>query len=164
MALCIEAMTAADIPAVAEIEAQQHLTPWLESGFHDALRHGWPARVLRDDARNDKPVLGYFVAMVAGDDEELLTITVAPECVGQGYGRQLLETLLNDARARGAHRLLLEVRQSNDRAIRLYESVGFTIAGMRKNYYAIPADPTQGRAAGREDAVLMACALEGQIT
>lgn len=163
MARHLALMTAADIPAVAEIEAQQHLTPWLESGFRDALHHGWPARVLRDDARIDKPVLGYFVAMVAGDDEELLTITVAPEYVGQGYGRQLLETLLNDAHARGAQRLLLEVRQSNHRAIRLYESVGFTIAGMRKNYYAIPADPTQGRTAGREDAVLMACALQARL-
>ncbi len=98
--------------------------------------------------------------MTAGDDVELLTISVAPGYAGLGYGRLLLEALMKEAQERGAHRLLLEVRQSNDRAIRFYELAGFTIAGMRKNYYEIPADPVQGRAAGREDAVLMAYTFE----
>lgn len=160
MSLHLTAMTAADIPAVAAIEAQQHLTPWLESGFKDALRHGWSTCVLRDGAQTENQVLGYFVAMTVGDDEELLTITVAPEYAGRGYGRLLLETLLREARARGAQRLFLEVRQSNTPAIHLYESAGFTMAGMRKNYYAIPADPSRGRAAGREDAVLMVNVLQ----
>lgn len=160
MPVHVTEMTAADVPAVAAIEARQHLTPWQENGFRDALRHGWPARVLRDSSQPDAPVLGYFVAMATGDDAELLTITVAPESAGRGYGRCLLEALLNEARERGVQRLFLEVRQSNDRAIGLYRSAGFTIAGMRKNYYAIPADPTQGRIAGREDAVLMVRALQ----
>ena len=164
MSVHVSTMTAADVPAVAVIEAQQHLTPWQENGFKDALRHGWPARVLRDASRPDQPVVGYFVAMTAGDDEELLTMTVAPASAGRGYGRLLLEALLNDAQERGAQRLFLEVRQSNDRAIRLYTSAGFTIAGMRKNYYAIPADPSQGRAAGREDAVLMVRALQASAS
>lgn len=161
MSLQLSAMTVDDIPDVAAIEARQHLTPWLESGFHDALRHGWPARVLRDLALAGQPVQGYVVSMTAGDDEELLTLTVAPEVVARGYGRRLLEMLLAEARLRGARRLLLEVRQSNARAIRLYTAAGFTIAGMRKNYYAIPADPASGRVAGREDAVLMVRDLQG---
>lgn len=159
MSLQVMPMTAEDVPAVVAIEAQQHLTPWLDSSFRDALRHGWHARVLRDVAQMPSPVLGYFVAMTAGEDEELLTITVAPEYAGRGYGRLLLQTLLQEARARGAQRLFLEVRQSNARAIRLYELAGFTMGGMRKSYYAIPADPTVGRAASREDAVLMTRAL-----
>lgn len=161
MALQLTAMTAADLSAVAAIEAQQHLTPWLEGGFRDALRHGWPTCVLRDISQTGRPVLGYFVAMNAGDDEELLTLTVTPEYARRGYGRLLLETLLKEARLRGAQRLFLEVRQSNTPAIRLYESMGFTMTGMRKNYYTIPADLTQGRAAGREDAVLVVHVLQG---
>ena len=160
MSLQITAMTPADVPAVAAIEARQHLTPWQENGFRDALRHGWPALVLRAQAPADPALLGYVVSMSAGDDEELLTITVTPEASGQGYGRRLLACLLDAARERGAKRLLLEVRQSNTRAIRLYTSAGFTIAGMRKNYYAIPADPATGATASREDAVLMACDLQ----
>lgn len=150
-------MMSADVAAVADIEARQHLTPWRASSFEDALRSGWHTRVLR---QTDGTVLGYFVTMTAGDDEELLTITVAPEAEGRGYGRTLLEALLCDARQRGAERIYLEVRQSNRRAIRLYESAGFTMAGMRKNYYAIPADQTLHRPAGREDALLMVRTLQ----
>ncbi len=148
------ALSVDDVPVVATIEARQHPTPWRERGFEDALRCGWHARVLRD-ADQPGATLGYFVAMSAGDDEELLTITVAPEHEGRGYGRLLLDTLVAEATARGAERLFLEVRQSNRRAIHLYESAGFTISGMRKNYYAMPADPVTGRLASREDAVLM---------
>lgn len=152
-------MLQADVANVAVIEARQHLTPWHASSFEDALRSDWHTRVLRGDQPGE-PVLGYFVAMTAGDDEELLTITVAPEFEGRGYGRLLLNALIEEAIARGAERLFLEVRQSNQRAIRLYESAGFTIAGMRKNYYTIPADHDQARPAGREDAVLMVRALQ----
>ena len=163
-------MRAEDVPAVAAIEAQQHLTPWQASGFEDALRHHWHTTVLRaalpavsrDSAAEpmDTRILGYFVAMSAGDDEELLTLTVCPEVAGRGHGRQLLMALINGARTRGAQKLFLEVRQSNTRAIHLYESAGFTIAGMRKNYYAIPADAVSGRPAGREDALLMQLILQ----
>lgn len=153
-----------DVAKVAMIEARQHLTPWRASSFEDALYNGWHARVLRKTDQADAPMLGYFVAMSAGDDEELLTMTVAPEYTGRGYGRLLLETLLTEATTRGAVRLFLEVRQSNQRAIGLYTSVGFTIVGMRKNYYAIPADDEQGRPAGRENALLMVRVLQDATT
>lgn len=45
---------------------------------------------------------------------------------GRGLGRQLLTTCLAKARAKGMTRVELEVRADNERAIRLYESVGFT--------------------------------------
>ncbi len=160
----LDAMQPTDVAAVAAIEARQHVTPWHASSFDDALRNGWHGRVLRETDHPGAPVLGYFVAMSAGDDEELLTITVAPEAEGQGYGRLLLESLLAEASARGAERLFLEVRQSNVRAMRLYESAGFTIAGMRKNYYATPADPVLARPAGREHAVLMMRLLQARAS
>ena len=150
-----------DIATVAAIEAQRHLTPWGVQSFQDALRNGWHARVLRDPQQPGVPIFGYFVSMTAGDDEELLTITVAPSHEGCGYGRALLSALISEARARGAERLFLEVRQGNRRAIHLYESAGFTMSGMRKNYYAIPANPLCNQSAGREGALVMVrCLLE----
>lgn len=160
MSLQIETMSVQDVSAVAAIEARQHQIPWSPAGFEDALRHGWHTRVLRDTDQPGSIVCGYFVAMTAGDDEELLTITVAPEYEGRGYGQRLLQCLIQEATARQAQRLFLEVRQSNHRAIRLYEAAGFTISGMRKNYYITPADATRGQAAGREDAVLMVYTLQ----
>lgn len=164
MSLIFDAMLPADIAAIAAIEARQHLTPWQASSFEDALRCNWHACVLRDDDQNPTAIAGYFVTMSVGDDEELLTITVAPDYIGQGHGRRLLDRWMQDSRARGVQRLFLEVRASNGSARRLYESVGFTIVGMRKNYYTIPADSLNEQvarsSAGREDAVLMQFAFQ----
>ena len=161
MTLALDDLSLEDVPTVAAIEAQRHLTPWGMQSFQDALRSGWHARVLRDPQLPGVPLLGYFVSMTTGDDEELLTITVAPNYEGCGYGRVLLSELIREARARGAERLFLEVRESNRRAIHLYESAGFTMSGMRKNYYAVPANLPSHQPAGRENALLMVLSLQG---
>jgi ribosomal-protein-alanine N-acetyltransferase len=51
-------------------------------------------------------------------------------------GRSLLENVILEARKRASLRITLEVRRSNAVAQRLYESVGFTISGVRKGYYS----------------------------
>lgn len=151
----------ADVPAVAGIEAMQHPVPWSAQSFADALRCGWHCRVLKDQAGE---LLGYCVTMTAGDDEELLTITVRPDALGRGYGKKLMQEVVAGARLRQANQLFLEVRESNRTAIRLYEQMGFRISGMRKNYYPTPADPERQRPAGREHALLMCLMLEATPT
>ena len=101
--------------------------------------------------------------MTAGDDEELLTLTVRPESTGQGLGKQLMQELLHQARQRGASNLFLEVRESNQIAIHLYEQMGFKMAGMRKNYYPVPANPVLKSLAGRENALVMCRALAERL-
>ena len=150
-------MSDADVPLVAGIEAAQHHVPWSAQSFADALRCGWHCRVLKDAADQ---LLGYCVTMTVGDDEELLTITVRPEAMGHGYGKQLMQEVLAGARLRQASQIFLEVRESNRVAISLYEQMGFKITGMRKNYYPTPADPIQQLPAGREHALLMRLSLE----
>lgn len=152
----MQAMIEADILQVAAIEAQQHSVPWSAASFSDALRCGWHCRSLKD---TQDQVLGYCITMTAGDDEELLTIAVKPQLMRQGLGRQLMQNLLQDARQRGANHLFLEVRESNQPAIHLYEQMGFKIIGMRKNYYPVPANLTTHGAAGRENALLMRLVL-----
>jgi [ribosomal protein S18]-alanine N-acetyltransferase len=151
-------LLAADIPRVAAIEAMQHAVPWSAGSFADALTQGWHSVIMKD---HRDTVLGYYIAMTAGDDEELLTITIHPDATGQGYGKTLMQHLLQAARQRGAARIYLEVRASNTRAIGLYEQLGFKMTGMRKNYYAIPANLLTGQSAGREDACLMVLSLHG---
>ena len=161
MSFTLNALLAPDIPVVADIEAMQHHAPWSASSFEDALRQGWHSRVLKDA---DHRVLGYYIAMTAGDDEELLTITVHPDQTGQGYGKALLADLIHLAHARGAHRLFLEVRASNMPAIGLYEKLGFKMTGMRKNYYPVVANLHTGAPAGREHALLMCLTLCGEVS
>ncbi|MFZ2510054.1 MAG: ribosomal protein S18-alanine N-acetyltransferase, partial [Gordonia sp. (in: high G+C Gram-positive bacteria)] len=84
------------------------------------------------------PVAGYAgisVLGAAGAHEcEVHTIAVAPEFRGRGSGRALLAELLRVADGYAAP-VFLEVRTDNAAAIGLYESVGFTVAGVRRNYY-----------------------------
>jgi len=62
-------------------------------------------------------------------------LAVLPEFRGSGAGRALLQAVESRARKHGCCKLTLEVREDNERARSLYESVGF-------GDFAPGADPT----------------------
>ena len=141
------AMTIRDIDAVQAIEASAYGFPWTRGNFIDSLAAGYLAEVLLDEGA----VVAYCVAMAGVDELHLLNITVAPPQQGQGLGSLLLDAVQDHGRSRGLATLLLEVRQSNQRALALYQRRGFAEVGLRRAYY--PA------LQGREDAVVMSLAL-----
>lgn len=126
--------------------AYQH--PWTRVNFADAIKSGYQSQLLM---AGDE-LLGYFVAMKGVDEVHLLNVTVAPAYQRLGWGRVMLDALATWSRGQGAQWLWLEVRQSNERAITVYENHGFRRVGVRKNYY--PAANHQ-----REDAVVMSLRL-----
>jgi len=73
---------------------------------------------------------------------------VEPTQQKQGIGKVLLDDVLVNSQQKKASTIFLEVRESNQRAIQLYQVAGFNEIGLRKNYY-----PT---ANGKENAVIMA--------
>ena len=77
---------------------------------------------------------GFSLSRNISGEEELLLIAVRPAFRGQGLGHKLMKYLEDDARARGAERMFLEMR-SNNPAERLYRRCGFTPIGRRKDYY-----------------------------
>lgn len=116
---------------------------WSVEQFLGSLKAG-DAIVL---AYLDQALIGYFVLRTVVDVSELMEIAVDPEYQGKGFGRKLLTEALKTAKLSGANRVTLEVRIGNTRARHLYETSGFTIDAIRKNYYRTHD--------GREDAVLM---------
>jgi ribosomal-protein-alanine N-acetyltransferase len=78
--------------------------------------------------------VGFSLYRTVAGDSELLLLAVDPRVQRKGIGRKLLDSFIADARAHGAERIHLEVRDGND-ASRLYESAGFTEANRRRNYY-----------------------------
>ena len=96
----------------------------------------------------------WAVVMPVLDEAELLTIGVRPDLQGRGLGRAMLDRMTDAMRTRKCTRCHLEVRESNERAIRLYETSGFVRVGLRKNYYRT--------AEGREHAVLMTLEFGGE--
>ncbi len=144
-----EAMTVLSLDDVMAVEQSAYQFPWTRGNFIDSLAAGYLAQLLLG-AQQD--LLGYFVAMQGVDEMHLLNITVAPARQGQGHARTLFTSLVAQSKLRGAHKLWLEVRQSNAQAQMIYRRFGFEHVGVRRGYY--PAAAGQ-----REDAVVMALQL-----
>lgn len=80
---------------------------------------------------------GFFLSRAVLGEEELLLLAVSPHYRGHGYGKLLLQRFCSQARGRGVHRLLLEMRRGNS-AEQLYLRAGFEQVGMRPHYYRAP--------------------------
>jgi tRNA threonylcarbamoyladenosine biosynthesis protein TsaB len=139
----LKPMTAGDLDEVADLEAQVQAFPWTRGNFTDALAAGYPSCVMRLGAK----LAGFCVLMPAPDVAHLLVIAVARDLHRQGLGRRLLAWCDEQAVGRGIDGILLEVRPSNEGALRFYDRMGFTRIGVRKGYYP--------SAAGREDALVL---------
>lgn len=140
-------MSYEDIARVMEIEVQAQYHTWTEGIFRDCIRVGYACWVLEIDAI----IQAFGLVSVAAGESHILNICVAREYQRQGYGKLMLRKLLATAEEKGADFIYLEVRDSNEAAICLYDAEGFSRLGVRKNYY--PAD------IGREDALVFAKAL-----
>jgi [ribosomal protein S18]-alanine N-acetyltransferase len=99
-----------------------------------------------------EPAAGFFLSRHGVEEEELLLIGVDPAQRRRGLGAELLARFAAAARARGARRLLLEMRRENP-AEALYLNFGFVPVGERRNYYRAPGG-------GNYDAVTFACDCE----
>ena len=139
------AMTLADVPAVAALEARLQAFPWTEGNFRDALDSGYDCRVWPDAAG---AVRAYAVVLYVLDEAHLLTLGVAPEAQRQGMGSAVMNHMMLAAFTHGAAQMFLEVRVSNLAARALYEKLGFQFLSLRRRYY--PAAD-----GAREDAVVM---------
>ncbi|HEY0950668.1 GNAT family N-acetyltransferase, partial [Nocardioides sp.] len=80
-------------------------------------------------------VVGHAVASVVGDIAELQRIAVAPAHRRGGLATELLDAVVERARAGAADRLLLEVREDNAGALAFYAARGFVEVDRRRRYY-----------------------------
>ena len=76
---------------------------------------------------------------MALDEGEITNVEVSEACRNRGYGEQLVTELMQQGRNHGISRYVLEVRVSNEPAIRLYQKLGFSVLGTRKNFYEKPS-------------------------
>jgi [ribosomal protein S18]-alanine N-acetyltransferase len=129
-------MTKRDMPAIMALE--EELFPddaWTSEMFADEFVQ--PAsRRLYLVAEEGTALIGYAGMMFTGGPQaDVVTLAVAPARWGLGTGTALLLTLVDEARRRGCTEVLLEVREDNPRARRLYQRHGFTEVGIRRGYY-----------------------------
>ena len=138
-----------DIGAIMEV---------MERAFDPAFGEAWSAGqclgmlslpgVWLTFAEDGERTTGFALSRLLIDEAELLLLAVQPEARGHGTGRALIERTARIAAGKGAHRLLLEVRDDN-RALGLYRQAGFGEIGRRRNYY-------QGKDGTTRDALTLA--------
>jgi ribosomal-protein-alanine N-acetyltransferase len=138
MTIDVRPATIHDVEAIVAIERSAFTDPWSEAAFHEALVH--PAVFFACARRGGDEVAGYVVAWFAADEGEIANLAVAPSAWGGGVGRALLTAALDVASSRGTSAVYLEVRDSNERARRLYQSSGFEEVGRRRRYYRRPVE------------------------
>lgn len=142
--MIIRTMQKGDVAAVAALEAQIFSMPWSAAGFEDTLPR---EDVIFLVAYEQDELLGYVGIYCTLDEGEITNVAVAPAARRRGIARALLTELKQQLACRNVARIVLEVRVSNEPAIRLYEQLGFSMLGVRKNFYEKPT----------EDAYIMVC-------
>jgi len=131
----------ADVPAVTAIENARFSEPWPEGAFRQQLQAPYTFYfALWTHRAEGKALVGYAGGMCYPPDAHLANIAMAEPWQGRGLGGLLLLTFLQEATARGATQVYLDVRRSNVTAQELYRRFDFAVIGVRPRYYADKED------------------------
>ena len=122
---------------LTSLEEKCFSCPWSRQSFEECLENG---RYYFVGAFEGGALIGYGGISVLFDEGEVCNVAVSSEYRGRSVGRMILSALCDEAKARGAAILHLEVREGNSPARALYDSFGFFTDGIRKNYYTRPAE------------------------
>jgi [ribosomal protein S18]-alanine N-acetyltransferase len=134
VAVRIDPMTLADLPAVHAIERASFFPTWPEDAYRNELLTNKLATYLV--ARLDGVVVAFGGIWLMVDEAHITTFAVDPAWRRRSIGERLLVGLFDAAIARRAREATLEVRLSNVAARRLYEKYGFRPVGIRPRYYS----------------------------
>lgn len=137
-AITIRPMRPEDLEQVREIDRLSFSLPWPESAFQYELNANpaarlWVAEVEWPPA--GRKLVGMIVIWLIADEAHIATLAVHPDFRGQGIGRRLLATALQEAIHKGANQAMLEVRAGNLAAQELYRRFGFEVKHRRPRYY-----------------------------
>ncbi len=129
----IRTMVSDDIVWVCAIEAEIFASPWSNADFAYEINENpfghycvW---------EQDHAIIGYIGVWILYEQAQITTLGVAKAFRRQGIAKKLLDHGIQHAFEKGATTISLEVRIGNAAAISLYESTGFEIKGIRKDYY-----------------------------
>ncbi len=133
-----------DLGEIEEIEQRSYPTPWSRSMFAGELAK--PSSICLGAFDTETAALaGYLIISRYVDAWHVMNVAVSPEYRRRGIAATMLDRLFELTAGDERRGYTLEVRVSNDEAIRLYERAGFKVRGIRRGYYTD----------NREDALIM---------
>ena len=138
-------LTLADLAAIERIERRAYPTPWSRSMFAGELAKPSSICLGAFDTDADEVLVAYLIISRYADAWHVMNVAVHMDYRGQGVATMLLNRLFDLTAGDDRRGYTLEVRVSNEGAIKLYEKLGFVARGVRRGYYTD----------NREDALIM---------
>ena len=135
MTLRVRAMQQSDIDSVYAIELAAHRAPWGSNILSDCVLVGYDCRVLEVDTASGFEIASYVISRYNENTCHVLNLCVAPALQGKGYGRHLLQNVIDSPAKEVVNTMTLEVRPSNHVALRLYQNMGFEQVAIKRGYY-----------------------------
>ena len=133
--LLIREMKADDVEIVSKIESEVFSMPWSAKDFLEMVEADYAYYYV---AELDGEIAGCCgIRNIAGDGE-ITNVVVAPSYRRRGIALKMMEYMLEEAVKAGIGDCTVEVRVSNQPAIRLYERLGFKGEGIRPHFYDKP--------------------------
>lgn len=129
-------MVMEDVSAVAAIDGAEDRDPWTENFFRQELQIPF-SHTLVAGSKSDTGgrIAGFITFWMVADELQLHKISVSRQVQRQGIGRKLFQAMTELAVAHGLSVATLDVRATNQPAIKLYEAFGFQVTAVRKGYY-----------------------------
>ena len=128
--------SAEHIKAAARIEAETFSEPWSEDALRLLTTKEYPSFAICEGGE----LVAYIGTARSLDELQILTVATDARARRRGYAKEILAHLDAYAKENGIFSISLEVRESNAAAISLYESCGYSTAGVRKNFYRFPSE------------------------
>lgn len=128
-----------DLDGVLAVEEESFTNPWTKEMYAWELQNRAVCHIFVVRTAEQR-VIGFCAFWLVVDEIHINNVAIRPGLRGQGIGSRLMERVFEEARRLGARRATLEVRRSNEGARRLYERLGFYVAGTRPNYYTNPVE------------------------
>jgi len=130
-------MNESHVAQVAQLERICFSDPWSENSVASELKNKLALWLV---AEENGDVAGYIGSQTCGEESDVMNVAVHPDFRRRGVAETLVGCLVAELKAMGSSSLTLEVRVSNLPAIALYEKMGFSQVGRRKNYYRNPKE------------------------
>lgn len=129
-------MTSDDIPFIAKTEKENFSEPWSETSITESSKSNTSFFV----AKTDNEPLGYVGLNFVLDEGYITSISVNSNHRNKGIATKLINKCISFAREKNLAFVSLEVRESNQNAINLYDKLDFKKEGLRKNFYRMPTE------------------------
>jgi len=143
-------MDIADIDEVLSIERASFANPWTKNMFLQELQfHFSQSMVAKIEGHSKTQIVGYIIYWLISGESHLQKIATKPDFRRYGISSILMQEMIRHSLENNCIFCFLEVRKSNQQAIKLYEKSGFSVRGIRPMYYSETG----------EDAVIMAADL-----